>query len=213
MVHVVGGRVVQGGSIPLATGGTIRKVEYGETLGMSQLLGINLGKTKKRVMAELYKKMRHTWNSDLYSMKTSNTWVAVVLRFFLGILKWLRRDLLARDRKVRQIMHPNKAHHAGASIERLYLPRIGGGRGLQSVELLWEYEIVGVAKYLLTSEELQIKGAMSLQKALSDMGYFSYIEEAWKVLSKYEIEMELTSSHPNAEKQILMAQQEALKQG
>jgi hypothetical protein len=90
--HVVAGKVVLGGRIPLATGGAISEVLYGETyryLGMSQLLGVNLTVTKRRVRAEFFKRLRKTWRSQLNSKNkvlASNTWAAAVLRYFFGIM-------------------------------------------------------------------------------------------------------------------------------
>jgi hypothetical protein len=195
--HVVGGRVVQGGRIPLATGDSIDEVAYGDTykyLGMDQLFGVNLTKSKNRVRAEFYKRMRKTWKSELNSrnmVKANNSWAAAVLRYFFGVMKWNKRELVEMDRKARKILRLNGAHHHNASLERLYLPRDEGGRGLQSIEGIWEREAVGVARYLLGSEDEQVQGAMALQQKLRHMGLRSYLEEAEAVLAKYDIDVQL----------------------
>jgi hypothetical protein len=59
-------------------------------------------------------------------VRASNTWaaaVAAVLRYFFGIMRWTRGELLQLDRKTRRILRLNQSHHANASLERLYLPR------------------------------------------------------------------------------------------
>jgi hypothetical protein len=76
------------GWIPLAKGDSIEEVEYGGTykyMGMDQLFGVNLTKSKNRVRAELFKQMRKTWQSELNSrsmVRANNTWAAAVLRVF-----------------------------------------------------------------------------------------------------------------------------------
>jgi hypothetical protein len=74
--HVVAGKVVLGGRIPLATGGAISEVLYGETYRMSLLLGV------WRVRAEFFKRLRKTWRSQLNSknkVRASNTMAVVIL--------------------------------------------------------------------------------------------------------------------------------------
>ena len=202
VAHAVGGRVVQGGNLPLATGGTISEVEYGETykyLGVSQLFEANLGRTKQRIKSELYKRLRKTWQSDLNARnktRANNSWAVAVLRYFFGMMKWSKRELLEMDRKARRIMRLNKSHHMNASLERLYLPRNEGGRGLQSIEMTWEREVVGSVRYLVECPDPQVKGAMKLQELRKNMGLYSYVETAQEVLRKYDIDVSLWSPLP-----------------
>jgi hypothetical protein len=81
-----------------------------------------------------------------------------------------------------------------ASLERLYVPRIEGGRGLQSMDTVWESEVVGCVRYLLGCPDPQVRGAMALQQQLCSMGRWSYMAEASEVLAKYDIDVPL--SHP-----------------
>ena len=53
-----------------------------------------------------------------------------------------------------------KAYHPNASVDRMYLPRRMGGRGLQRVESVWEQETVSAALYVLRSKEPQVQGAV-----------------------------------------------------
>jgi hypothetical protein len=45
-----------------------------------------------------------------------------------------------------------------------------GGRGLQSIEGIWEREVGGVSRYLLGSEDEQVQRAMALQQNLCHIG-------------------------------------------
>ena len=55
-----------------------------------------------------------------------------------------------------------KAHGHKSSYNRLYLSRKEGSRGLISVELMWEREVVSAATYLRDKEDRQVKGMRAL---------------------------------------------------
>ena len=66
VARIVGGKVVQGGSLILATGAAIEDVEYGSTyryLGVHQLFGAKLAKMKQRIVMEYVGRLRKTWGS------------------------------------------------------------------------------------------------------------------------------------------------------
>ena len=74
------------------------------------------------------------------------------------------------DRATRKVMRWCQNHKYVAALEKLYLPRSQGGRGLQSVELMWEREVASVAQYLGNSPDPQVQGAMQLQARLTKDG-------------------------------------------
>ena len=81
-------------------------------------------------------------------------------------------------------MRKNKCHYQNASLQRLYLSRDEGGRGLQSVMMTWEREIVYCVTYLLAWSDPKVQDAMMLQKKLKDMGKYDLLEKASEVLQK-----------------------------
>jgi len=50
-----------------------------------------------------------------------------------------------------------KMHHPKADIDRLYVKRKGGGRGLLQIEATYKAEIINIAEYLNTKYTLTIK--------------------------------------------------------
>jgi len=54
------------------------------------------------------------------------------------------------DRKTRNILTMYKIHHPKADIDRLYVERKEGGRGLVQVEVAYKAEIINIAEYLNT---------------------------------------------------------------
>jgi len=61
-------------------------------------------------------------------------YAAPVMHYSSGILNWTVMEFQAIDRKVRKLLKQHRALHPCADVDRLYLPRSLGGRGLLSVE-------------------------------------------------------------------------------
>ena len=63
-----------------------------------------------------------------------NSWAVSVFRYSAGILKWRENELKAIDIKTRKILTMNGVFFKKGNIDRLYVKRKCGGRGLISVE-------------------------------------------------------------------------------
>ena len=177
----------------MQTGEDLRELHLGESyryLGVSQVFETKARETKERIKQEYYTRVSKTWRSELNArgkVAMSNSWAISVLRYYQGIVKWSGRDLISMDRETRKIICQNKSHNRSASLERLYLPRKDGGRGLQGVQLTWEREVVNCGAYLLTSEDRRVQVAMLLQTKLSNMGKYTLIGKANEILRKYDL--------------------------
>ena len=77
-----------------------------------------------------------------------NTWAVAVLRYGAGVLKWTTEEL---DRKTRKVMTMHGALHPRSDINRLYMPREKGGRGLISCERCIRSEENSVGWYVKNS--------------------------------------------------------------
>ena len=66
-------------------------------------------------------------------------------------------DLEELDRKTRKLMTMYGAHHPKADVDRLYLQRCEGGRGLLGLEDCVQVEVHSLEKYLSTSKEKILK--------------------------------------------------------
>lgn len=167
-----------------------------QILGCSTALRTDLRLTQRRIRAEYVKCIRKTWESGPNARNkdlTHNSWATAILRYFFGTIRLSRRDLITLDRSTRKVLRQTKCHHINASMERLYLPRKEGGRGLQNVEQCWEQEVVSVALYLLESDDGEVQGAIRLQKELHCMGQPSYLTDAQDILESYGMEENLMS--------------------
>ena len=111
--------------------------------------------------------------------------------YFFGVLKWTRKYLVSMDRKTRKLMRQNT--HS-ASLERLYLPRGEGGRGMTMIEFEWEREAVASTLYLARCTDPQVRGTMAMQNFLMEVGRYSYLQKAQEVLNGYDLGYSLTEN-------------------
>ena len=81
-----------------------------------------------------------------------NTWAVSVLRYGAGVINWTKAELESVDRKTRKQMTIQYGMlHPRADVQRLYLPKGQGGRGLKSVEHCVRLEEAGLADYVQSS--------------------------------------------------------------
>ena len=77
-----------------------------------------------------------------------NSLAVPVVTYSFGIIDWTKNELKKIDIKTRKLMTANKAHHPKASVDRLYLKRVDGGRGLLQIEESYQLAVIGLATYL-----------------------------------------------------------------
>ena len=63
-----------------------------------------------------------------------------VIRYAAGIVDWTKSEWQEMDRKTRKLLTIYLNIHPQGDIDRLYMKRVAGGRGLQSVEDTVEFE-------------------------------------------------------------------------
>ena len=92
-----------------------------------------------------------------------NTWSASVMRYGAGILKWNTDELKSLDRRTRRFMTMHGALHPKSSIDRVYLSREMGGRGLISCEGCIRMEENNLGWYVRNSIEPLIEGVKAAE--------------------------------------------------
>jgi len=76
-----------------------------------------------------------------------------VLRYSFGIVNWHQEELQKLDRKTRKLLTILGQHHPKADVDRLYVPRKQGGRGLMQLEAAHAVEITKLAEYVNRKED------------------------------------------------------------
>ena len=80
------------------------------------------------------RKLLETKFSSRNLIKVINTWVVPLVRYSGPFLKWTRDELKQMDQRKRKLMTKHKALHHRDDVDRLYVSRKEGGRGLASIE-------------------------------------------------------------------------------
>ena len=87
------------------------------------------------------------------SIRAINSWAVPVIRYTAGIVDWTQAELDDLDRKTRKLMTANHALHPQSDVDRLYLPRQTGGRGLLQVKQTVEEEKRALNDYIKNRTE------------------------------------------------------------
>ena len=74
------------------------------------------------------------------------------MQYSFGIIDWKISELKKIDTKTRKLLNMHKMLHPKADVERLYIPRKYGGRGLIDVETAFKTATVGLDHYLKHKE-------------------------------------------------------------
>ena len=112
---------------------------------------INGPLNKERVTKE-YKARVKIWNSELNGNNkviAHYSFAVPVLTKTIRILNWTKKEISDLDiMMARKIMNMTGALHTAGDIDRLYIKRKKGGRGLRSIEDMYEIQTVGSKKRL-----------------------------------------------------------------
>jgi hypothetical protein len=132
----------------------IQELEQGKTykyLGVEESDGTQHQQMKERLKKECTRRLRMILKSELNAKNkiTAIGALAVpVLRQSFGIINWRAEEIKKIYRKTRKILTLYKMHHPKTDIDRLYVERKEGGRGLSQIEAAYKPEIINIAEYL-----------------------------------------------------------------
>ena len=108
---------------------------------------------KERVRKELYASCRKVSSSELsvYNKATAhNVFLISIITPTFGIIDWTIEELKEIDKRTRKILCMNSTFHPNSNIDRLYIPRYQGGRGLKPANSLFKCRIVSLYNHLQT---------------------------------------------------------------
>ena len=148
--------------IELPDGQMIKEVDENgyKYLGVLEGAGIKTKEMKVNVRKEYLRRVKLVAGSKLYAgnlVCAVNVWAVSVVRYTAGILEWSDNELKAMDVKTRKILTMNGAFHMQSSVDRLYMKRRVGGRGLISVEQCVRSEEAGLCEYVMANDEWMLK--------------------------------------------------------
>ena len=130
-------------------------------LGIVELDKVKESEMKEKTIKEYKRRLRLILKSKLNGknkITAINTWAVAIFRYGAAILKWKESELKKVDRKTRKLMTIHGALHPKSDVDRLYVKRKEGGRGLSSIEIVVKTEMNNVGQYVSNSEEALIQG-------------------------------------------------------
>ena len=163
------GKIVESEGIQLINGETMKEVgEEGYTyLGILELDKIKEDEMKVAIQKEYKRRLRLVLKSKLNGrnkISAVNTWAVAIFRYGAGVIQWRENELKDLDRKTRKMLTMYGAFHPKSDVDRLYVKRKKGGRGLISVERCVKEEENSLKLYVAKSEEKLIKGVAQFEK-------------------------------------------------
>ena len=136
-------------------------------LGILETDKIKEKEMKEKFSKEYLRRLRLILRSKLNGrnkIMAVNTWVASVMRYGAGILRWNTDELKSLDRTNRKFMTMHGALHPKSDIDRVYLCREMGGRGLISCEGCIRMEENNLGWYVRNSVEPLIESVKAAEK-------------------------------------------------
>ena len=195
------GKVVENDGLCMPDGTMMRNIEEGgyKYLGILEADGIKHDEMKKQLKKEYIRRVRNVLKSKLNRgniISAINSRAVSIVRYGVGIIKWTKNELEELDRETRKLMTMYGAQHSKADVDRLYLKRCDGRRGLIGVEDCVQAEVNSLEKYLSASEEKMLK-EVSLSSSLEKKKHGKSKEDIQK---KHQEEHESKSLHGQFQK-------------
>ena len=148
------GKLVSTGNIEISDDTAIQELNQEEVykyLGVDESDGIQHSKMKEKIKKECYRKVRLILRTELNGrnkMEAINSLAVPVVQYSFGIIDWKISEVKKIDTKTRKLLNMHKMLHPKADVERLYLPRKDGGRGLIELETAFKAATIGLDHYL-----------------------------------------------------------------
>ena len=126
-------------------------------LGVDESVGIDGPLNKIRVTREYNFRVKKIWNSQLNEYDKTiahNAFVVPVLTPTIGILIWTKKEIRDIDIASRNMLTIAGGFHKASDIDRLYVERKNGGRGIRSIDGTCKIRTLGLMTHL---EEIRDK--------------------------------------------------------
>ncbi|XP_077972208.1 uncharacterized protein LOC144427222 [Styela clava] len=157
------GKITDSVGICLPDGNSMSQLEESngyKYLGILESNSINENQMKKLIIHEYTKRLKQILKSKLNGgniIKAINIRAVSVIRYSAVFIGWSKNNLEKLDRKSRKLLTMYGMLHPRGDVDRLYLPRQMGGRGLMSVEDCVQAEKKSMTEYAKNSEDILMK--------------------------------------------------------
>ena len=169
------GKLARGTPVALLGGEEVQQLEDDAAykyLGVLEADDIKHQRMKETVNEEYKKRLKKLLKSKLNSgnlFQAINTWAVSLYRYGAGIIGWTKDELQQADRRTRKLITMYGGMHPRSDVDRLYVEREKGGRGLMNIEDTVLYEAHSLKKYTETSDvELIRSGGVMIKSDSSE---------------------------------------------
>ena len=158
-------KIVKSVGIELLNGKVIKSLQEGESykyLGILDADGFLGDEMKLKVSKEYFRWLKKALRSKLNGgnlVQGVNTWAVSLLRYSAAFISWRKCELQTIGRKTRKLFTIYGGLHPKSDVDRLYIPRKDGGRGLITIEDCVELAVRGLEVYVHGSEERLLQAA------------------------------------------------------
>lgn len=162
-VSITRGKITEGTAITLPDGNEIKNLDLEEQykyLGLLESDNFATEQIKNKAKEQYKRRLRLILKSKLHGRNQTqaiNTFAIPVLTYPAGIIKFTQEEKRTLDTMTRKQMTIHGSLHPRADVDRLYLPRKEGGRGLLSVEDSINKEENSIAYYVENSSQPTLK--------------------------------------------------------
>ena len=161
-LSVVGGKVKPSDGLVLPSGEVMKEVDEDgyKYLGVLQRDSLMYTEMKEKVRTEYFRRLGRLLKSELYAgnlIAGINAWAIGIVRYTAGVLNWGATELKKLDVKTRKIMTLHGAFHRNSDVDRLYMKRKDGGRGLISLVDCVRIEEENLLEYVTKSSEWMLQ--------------------------------------------------------
>ena len=138
-VTMKAGKLVSVGGMELSSGEVMPGLESDKGckyLGILEANDIMYTEMKDKIQKEYYRRVRQLTSSKMNggnTIRTINYRDVSLVRLSTGILKLTKDELKVMDRNTQKIMTMSRMYHPQRDTDRLYIPRMEGGRGLLGI--------------------------------------------------------------------------------
>ena len=123
---------------------TIKPIQEGESyryLGQDEYIAYEGTINKERVSKEYPSRVKKIWSSELSAFNKTiahNAFATPIITSMIGILDWTIQEIKDIDIRTRKMLSVTGNFHPNSDVDRLYIGRNTGGRGLKSCQRLFE---------------------------------------------------------------------------
>ena len=133
---------------------TIQELQKEKTykyLGLDESISFDTELNKEKITKEYVRRLRKIWSSELNGfnkVKATNSFAIPSVVYTFGLIDWTKEDLKQLNITTRKIMNMNRSLNKRSDVNRLYIPRKIGGRGLRNFDDEYIAKMPALRKHL-----------------------------------------------------------------